>query len=376
MFFNRINYEVKAQETSSKYSNFIDFNFAEKRFYGKVNRNFVPIVLMDRLNNLKTLPVGEERTAAFRAVNFVVDQFILLSKQFEKCSLIGKISPSDKYLSKLKVYNAYTSVDQIYQSYINDLRLSISNTIKSQNKKITSFQEFLTEVDNYFDTVSKDRPVTLQGFIRSKFATPLISGLSIEIADLDFVNDQEKVENFYNSKNWEFYVNTCKSFGFMVDKDVPWRITADLASVEMLNAASRYGFSTTDSVLNRLFNYRINQNYLSFINSLNTMAVQTIADYFFVDECQDGSLKQKRAVANIDLTKVTQEQYLKIYLKMRMREEEIKLSEYDYKIIESNMISEARENRTRAIFKVELFLSKPYELSGSLTDKLRKLNGV
>ena len=106
------------------------------------------------------------------------------------------------------------------------------------------------------------------------------------------------------------------------------------------------------------------------------MAVQTIADYFFVDECQDGSLKQKRAVANIDLTKVTQEQYLKIYLKMRMREEEIKLSEYDYKIIESNMISEARENRTRAIFKVELFLSKPYELSGSLTDKLRKLNGV
>ena len=106
------------------------------------------------------------------------------------------------------------------------------------------------------------------------------------------------------------------------------------------------------------------------------MALTLIEDFFFVGECGDGSLKQQRVVGNPDLTKVTQEQYLKLYLKMRMREEEIKLSEYDRMVIEKNMLSEAQANRTRAIFKVELFLSKPYELSGSLTERIKQLNGV
>ena len=246
MFMNRINYEIKTIETSTKYPNLVDFNFAEKRFYGKVNRNFVPIVLFDRLNNLKSLPSTGETTESFRAINFVVDQFQQLSRQFDKCSLTGKISPEDKYLSKLRIYNAYTSVDQEYNSYLEDLQVSISNAIKNQNKEVTTFKQFLIEVDNYFEVVTLDRPFTLQHYIKSRFSSPLISGLSIEISDLDPTNDLEKVNNFFNSRNWEFYVNTCNSFGFMVDKNVPWRITADIGSKEMLDAAANYGLPTTD----------------------------------------------------------------------------------------------------------------------------------
>jgi hypothetical protein len=375
MFLNRINYEIKTIETSTKYSNLVDFNFAEKRFYGKVNRNFVPIVLADRLNNLKTLPSTGETTDNFRAVNFVVDQFQQLSRQFDKCILTGKIAPEDKYLSKLQIFKAYTSVDQEYNSYLEDLRVSISNAIKAQNKQVVTFKDFLKEVDNYFEFVTLDRPFTIQHFIKSKFSSPMITGLSIEIADLDPSNDLDKVNNFFNSRNWEFYVNTCNSFGFMVDKDVPWRITADIASKEMLDAAANYGFLTTDSILNRMFNYRVSQNYLSFKTMINSMAIATASDYYFIKECKDGSLKQKRLQNKLNIENITEEEYLKIYLKLRFREEEVKLQLYDQLIIETNLLAEANKSVTTALFKVELFLSQPFDLSGSLSDRLRQIYG-
>ena len=50
------------------------------------------------------------------------------------------------------------------------------------------------------------------------------TGLCIELADVDYDNDEQKVSDFVNSKNWEFYVNTCNSYGFMIDTNTPWRL--------------------------------------------------------------------------------------------------------------------------------------------------------
>ena len=83
--------------------------------------------------------------------------------------------------------------------------------------------------------------------------TPItITGLAIEIADVNAANDNAKMELFANSINWEFYLTAARSFGFMVDLDVPWRLVADIGSSVMLSA-SRYGASTTDDVLNQYF---------------------------------------------------------------------------------------------------------------------------
>ena len=32
----------------------------------------------------------------------------------------------------------------------------------------------------------------------------------------------EKINAFINSPNWEFYLNACRSHGFMVDQEMPW----------------------------------------------------------------------------------------------------------------------------------------------------------
>ena len=75
-----------------------------------------------------------------------------------------------------------------------------------------------------------------------------MSGLAVEIAAIDASNDDEKINLFTKSKNWEFYLNACRSYGFMVDQMAPWRLVADIGSSEMIKYARRYGMTATDTV--------------------------------------------------------------------------------------------------------------------------------
>ena len=86
--------------------------------------------------------------------------------------------------------------------------------------------------------------------MRSRHCSPLISGLSLEISDLTYANDQQKIDIFRNSRNFEFYLNACNSFGFMVDVNIPWRITLDIGHEDVVeNLLKPRGYNSTDSLL-------------------------------------------------------------------------------------------------------------------------------
>ena len=124
IFLNRATYLVKADEervsNSATYENFVNFHFAEKQLYGRVGRNFVPISIVDLFNNIKRIPSPNNDLTEHRAACFVVDQFNEMKKQFNKCQLIGKISPNEEFLSNLVVYKSYTPPDPLYRSYYRD----------------------------------------------------------------------------------------------------------------------------------------------------------------------------------------------------------------------------------------------------------------
>ena len=71
---------------------------------------------------------------------------------------------------------------------------------------------------------------------------------------LDASNDDGKAQAFIDSNNWEFFVNAAATYGFMVDKNVPWRLVADIGSSPMIEYATRHRFFSTDEVL--LFAYQ------------------------------------------------------------------------------------------------------------------------
>ena len=96
-------------------------------------------------------------------------------------------------------------------------------------------------------------PFTFPAFIKARRTPITVSGLVIEIANLNKSNDDIKNELFFKSRNWDFYLNMAQNYGFMVDARNPWRLVADIGSSEMLKYASRYGATTTDEVLDQYF---------------------------------------------------------------------------------------------------------------------------
>ncbi len=78
----------------------------------------------------------------------------------------------------------------------------------------------------------------MPAYTKSKLNSLTNSGLALEIADAPYDNDDQKINDFVNSKNWEFYVNACNSYGFMIDINAPWRLIADLDSEAMMGYAS------------------------------------------------------------------------------------------------------------------------------------------
>jgi hypothetical protein len=54
------------------------------------------------------------------------------------------------------------------------------------------------------------------------------SGLAIDIDVGPAEDDAYKYKNYLNDPNWPFFVKCAKKYGFIVDKNIPWRLTFDL----------------------------------------------------------------------------------------------------------------------------------------------------
>ena len=86
------------------------------------------------------------------------------------------------------------------------------------------FDHFINELMSILQNTAHRNAFTKTAFIKSRRCPATCSGLAIEIANVDAANDEEKINQFVNSLNWDFYLQTCASYGFMVDKNIPWSI--------------------------------------------------------------------------------------------------------------------------------------------------------
>jgi len=378
IFLEKATYVAKVRETSENYDNFVDFNFGEKILYGRVSRNFVPITLRDIVNNLKPIASPSSNQQQHRAVNFVVDQFDDLRKQFDKCVLIGKINPEDPFLSNLNVFKSYTPPSPVYQQHYRAIFSSIQENVKNRSIKISNSAEFKNFIFPILLNLAKHIPITKQAFLKSKFCPISVSGLAIEIANSDTANDQEKIIQFLNSRNWEFYVNTCRSFGFMVDQEVPWRLVADIASDEMLRAASAYNLESTSTILNILYSYETIDNFLFFKSALQELFFTLLADKTELIQCEKGSIKE-RIIPKTNIFNLKEDQILKFYLTLRLEEEEKQLTQDEAGIIVGDIQRASASSLNSALFLFEQFISQPFSSSGSLSDYrrlIRELNAL
>ena len=363
--------------------NLVNFQFAEKALYGRVDRLYRPMVLTNYIP-LQLKGFGAEGTPAqsARALNFVADAFADLRNQFLKKTLTNEISPNEDFLSSPVVYKAYVNPKKTYDEYIQIYLEAFQDVVRTKRLTFGNFQEFIDTIMPFLMKTIRKKPFTYTAFVKSTFCPINASGLVVEIADIDPVNDVEKVKKFIKSPNWQFYLTACGNFGFMVDRNTPWRLVADIGSANMLQYAERYGVYSTDGVLVAAYGGAYKNYLTTFRSILYNMYMKLkrprYSRYVEVDSLGGKvvTVTPKRYRPEDYLLEFPDSYFLSLYCKIRMVEEESSFSEAQKHQLIDNTIELAQVNPTRALDTFEIIVNKTFDYNGSLSyikDTLAKL---
>jgi hypothetical protein len=245
----------------------------EKQHYGRLDENNNPVFLSEE--NLKPIP-SSGRSAVFVA-DFVADAYKDMMQYFEdaiqtgvvcKDSLFNQLDPKRGWLNLKNEYRGLLNSDyDAFARTYSPLRLS------KRKNKIKSFDLFAKEYINYLKKSKISVLLTKSKFITSTSVSPTISGLIIEFATDKHSDDPGKID-YIQDPSFSFYRHAARKFGFMVDKNAPWRIVADVKSPEMKKYMKVYGFTPEN-----LFSYYYYKSYFFDLDYLKTHMVDVYNSY-------------------------------------------------------------------------------------------------
>ena len=182
--------------------------------------------------------------------DFVATQFNKL-RDFLLPSIVSNERIFAGMFSSYTPVAATVSSHQLYHQHFveNVSKYFITNYVSKPgiNRTIKKFSDWVREFINYSKMMQHYFPITKTGFIMSRFCPSSISGLIISLDSLDAGNDTLKYNRFISNDAFDKYFNIVSAHGFYVDKNVPWRIAANLDHPEMSAAMSAAGTSLDDN---------------------------------------------------------------------------------------------------------------------------------
>jgi len=367
-----------------------DFFLAEQILYGRVDREMLSIDLkskkIDGSTILKSLDGASDAGAL--AVDFVADAFNAMRKEFIKAVRSGRCVSDDKYLSMPKPVKAWISLNGLVKDYRKQNYSDFSDWMIKNGKK-NSFLDFPSFIDIYMpyaETIVSHTPLTIEGYVRSRHCLMNISGLAIEIADLDPSEDKQKEEHFLNSPNWDFYHNAALQFGFSVDRQVPWRLIADIGSPAMAPYIQAAGLvnseDTAGDVLSSYFNKSHLVGYKFFKRTLVESYNAFIANkkYFskpklVAGEATAEGFYRRTKPYGVATQELDDSFWFPLYAKIRYTEEGMPMSSAEFEILKKKVMDiQTVESIDTALlyFAKEIIDTSKY--SGSLAELSAKLH--
>tara|TARA_R110000824_G_scaffold87918_1_gene216465 strand:- start:18 stop:1301 length:1284 start_codon:yes stop_codon:yes gene_type:complete len=221
----------------------------DRYLYGKVNREGDIIIL--RENFLKTLKTNSKET--LYTLNFVALAFGEMKDYIEHAAASNKIPNKRTLFATINPVNAWQSIYDEYHQYMSDVYRIFFDFLIDQGReeKINNFDDFAREFFLFCRNMvagSARSPVTLSGFMTNSTVDGKCGGLTIDLYRARASNDPTKTDTFIKDVNFEFYKHAATKHGFVIDKNVPWRLTANLKSKYMKLLMESPAFDLTYSL--------------------------------------------------------------------------------------------------------------------------------
>ena len=262
------NFQGKRNDMVSKF-NTIDL-VANKTFYGRIDTNNRSIYPSEKF--LKMINTKE----TVLLLNFVADAANDMMEKISRMVQVGKIRSTSAY-AQFEPKTGWTSLTATHHESMKEVfRIFISKyaTSKQYFTKIIDFDSYITHFTNFLDLFLPAYPLTRSNMQLAKNIDPGISGLVFQIDSDSHDNDEIKYKKYILDSNFEDIAIIANGFGFMIDKNAPWRFIADLESPQMQQRMKDLGFDTLQEMFSEFYYdthlYEINairDYFLSFYDS-------------------------------------------------------------------------------------------------------------
>jgi len=246
LFNERAKYHNDAvpQQLLEKYPGvFRNFWFIENMYYGKIDRQHH--FLIAKPEKVKILDNSSSKSIFL--LDFVADAMSAFLSEHSKALAGSKIRKNDAILSALLPEKGYTNILYDYDLHMNSVGTRVNASLRSKESHIEDFGDFMTVFLEHYLASGEITPLTLTGFIGSRLSPLSSTGLFTDFSSLGYDRDGDKVEMLIDKPNYKFFIKNCSKHGFLIDYNVPWRVCANLGSLEMEKHMFKYG-STSNTV--------------------------------------------------------------------------------------------------------------------------------
>lgn len=211
-------------------------------FYGRIdaNKDFV-IPYKARMSTFGSSQSPDTLSSRPMALDFVVDAYNAFMRDFERLLNTNAcgLSVEDINLSVAKAWTPVRgTVDMLYDAVNKSFLKSILRTsnkggdVEKSLHAIKSFEQYVKEWLKFYKKAGHVAPVTVTGVLSSKRCFLTHTALCITLSESKLSDDTEK-SIFMNKKVFEFYKQAAQQHGFMVNRNAPWQIVANIESERM-----------------------------------------------------------------------------------------------------------------------------------------------
>lgn len=358
----------------------VNFNFAQKTLYGRVDRSHAPVVPDQQFITPVSVQNGEGPTILL--MNFVADQYLDFEAHFANACRMGLLPDDDAIFGSLQAKRGYIDATDLYESYSNNLMGLYANQFLSKfAKDITTFEDYLRFFPQFMNKMTTIFPITFSGFQRSSQSTIFSSGLAVDIAGVSFSDDEQKENLLFNSPSFEFYINLAKQYGFSVNKRNPGVLISDLASPVTTEYRNNYDLSTINLTFLRQFTktlysdlseltFMLQEGFNSFVNSNRIKTTFDVCDEKLKTEII------KRNYIN-SINHIEYNNIINIYIITRNIEEGRPFKQVKINDIMKSAISMRKNSEKTMLDYIDAqFSSKYNQKDGSLTYYKKKLESI
>lgn len=312
----------------------------DRPLYGKIDQNGIPLfpseVYFRQIHKEKPIYV----------LDFVADAFNAFQNYLEQQKVYKRVQ--DTEILKTTPENGWVDPKKMYYDYFN----IIYNVFLEQNYKIRSFHDFVKKVVFLLEKISASYPITFSSFICSGICPNEISGLVIHLQQKDFGEDKDKYETFIQDPSYQKYVDIAAKFGFIVDKNAPWRLFADVFSAPMRQYLKKYN-KEPGLFFEKYF-------YNAFEVDIEYLKVYLIQSYITL--LPSLKIRQEETFESID-KKTPAKFWLRLYLFLKILESGAKLTQEPFNNLVNNIeLTVKNKGKQKAMNVVsKMFSKRTYE---------------